>query len=226
MNLKLFYDFETTGIPLYNEPSNDPRQPHITQLAAKLIDVGTPDAPQCNVVASIDVIIKPEGWFIPDECVALNGITTELALDVGVPEREALQVFLGLWSAANERVGHNEGFDARIGRIAIKRLLNDDQLADVWKAGPAYCTQRNAVNHCKVPPTDAMLARNNRSWKTPSLAEAYQHFTGLVHTGVHRAMADTNATVAVYVGIRKAENPGGAVVDAEYREVGEAAHNA
>lgn len=31
-------DCETTGLPLFKEPSEDPRQPHIVELAAMLID--------------------------------------------------------------------------------------------------------------------------------------------------------------------------------------------
>ena len=209
MNLKLAYDVETTGIPLYKEPSSDPRQPHIVQLAGKVIDVDTG-----AVHGSIDFIIRPDGWTIPAEVTEIHGLTTEHALRVGVPESIAVQALLALWSTSSERFAHNESFDARLVRIAIKRLLGDDALADDWKAGPAYCTQRNSVNLCQVPPSDAMLARNNRSWKTPSLAEAYQHVTNQVHVGSHRAMADVDAAIAVYFGIQKAQ-AGAAVVDTE-----------
>jgi len=74
MDLKLFYDFETTGFPLYSEPSGDPRQPHITQVGARLVDVSSPTL---TVISTIDLIVKPEGWIIPDEAAALNGITTD-----------------------------------------------------------------------------------------------------------------------------------------------------
>ena len=77
MNLALAYDTETTGLPLWNDPSDDPRQPHIVQLAAALVDIDTR-----RTIASMDVIVKPDGWTIPDDTVAVHGITTEHALRV------------------------------------------------------------------------------------------------------------------------------------------------
>lgn len=218
MNLKLFYDFETTGLPLYSEPSGDPRQPHITEIGARLIDVGTASAPRNTIISTLSVIVKPEGWVIPDDVVALNGITTEFAQQVGIPEKLAIEMLLAMWHAANERVAHNEPFDCRIGRIAIKRLLQDDALADEWKAAPAYCTATQATNLVQVP-----KAMGN-GWKRPTLGEAFRHFSHRDHVDAHRALPDVDASIAVYLGIRSAETPAaGSVVDAEYREVGEAA---
>lgn len=34
----IVYDTETTGLPLFSQPSEDPRQPHIVQLAAIVVD--------------------------------------------------------------------------------------------------------------------------------------------------------------------------------------------
>lgn len=211
MNLKLFYDFETTGLPLYAEPSGDPRQPHITQVGARLVDASSPTL---MVISTIDLIVKPEGWVIPPDVEALNGITTEFATLVGVPELTALQSFLALWRVANERVAFNDSFDCRIGRIAIKRLLQDDALADEWKAAPAYCAMRAAVNHVQVPKA------NGKGWKQPSLAEAFKHFTGREHVGAHRALVDVDAAMAVWNGIQDAEAD--AVIDPKFREVGDA----
>ena len=50
-----------------------------------------------------------------------------------------------------------------------------------------------------------MLARNNRSWKTPTLGEAYAHFTGRPMERAHNALADVDACIDVYLGIRQAE---------------------
>ncbi|WP_182340872.1 hypothetical protein [Comamonas koreensis] len=62
MTLALAYDTETTGLPLFKEPSEHPDQPHIVQLGAILVDLNTR-----TTIASMDVIIRPDGWTIPDE---------------------------------------------------------------------------------------------------------------------------------------------------------------
>lgn len=60
MNPAIVYDCETTGIPLFEQPSEDPRQPHIVQLAACLVDLDTRDT-----IASIDVIVRPRRPYYP-----------------------------------------------------------------------------------------------------------------------------------------------------------------
>jgi DNA polymerase-3 subunit epsilon len=59
MNIAIFYDTETTGLPLFKEPSEHPDQPHIVQLAGCLVDLDTR-----KTIASMDVIVKPDGWTI------------------------------------------------------------------------------------------------------------------------------------------------------------------
>lgn len=195
MNLALFYDTETTGLPLFHEPSDDPLQPHIVQLAASLVDVDSR-----RTIASMDVIVRPMGWEIPTEVAAIHGITTEHALAVGVPEPVALRMFVGLYSA-RKRIGHNEQFDARIIRIGLKRYdvgLN----ADAWKCGPAECTQTLSTPILQLPPTDKMRAAGRTHHKTANLREAYKHFTGNELVGAHNALVDVNACIAVYFAIK------------------------
>ena len=201
MNIALFYDTETTGLPLFSEPSEDPRQPHIVQLAAALVDVDTR-----KTIASIDTIIRPDGWSIPDEVSAIHGITTEHAMDVGVSESMAVGMLLELWREGDRtRIGHNEQFDARILRIALMR--HDEPLADRWKAGAAECTARMATPICALPPTAKMRAANRNHFKTPNLGEAYAALCGGNLTGAHRAMADVQGCMAVYFAIKAKAAP-------------------
>lgn len=194
----LIYDTETSGIPLFNEPSEDPRQPHIVQLGALLVDLDT-----SRVISTLDLVIRPDGWEIPEDVAAIHGITTEHAYDVGVSESLATEMLLELWARSQVRIGHNESFDARMVRIALFRFepaLGQDP--DQWKAGKAECTQRMATPILKLPPTEKMRAAGRFHYKSANLSEAYKHFTGKDLEGAHSAMADAAACMAVYLAIK------------------------
>ena len=206
MNLALFYDTETTGLPDFKAPSEAAHQPHIVQLAALLVDLDTR-----QTIQSMDVIVRPHGWTIPDEVAAVHGITTEHAADVGIPERLAVEMFMDLWNNRN-RVAHNEQFDARILRIALMRhqgnIFNSPSgksVPDIWKEGRAECTARMATPICALPPTDKMKAVGRFHHKTPNLGEAYRHFTGNDLQNAHSAMADVLACRDVYFAIKGAQ---------------------
>lgn len=206
MNLALFYDTETTGLPDFKAPSEAAHQPHIVQLAALLVDLDTR-----QTIQSMDVIVRPDGWTIPDEVAAVHGITTEHAADVGIPERLAVEMFMDLWNNRN-RVAHNEQFDARILRIALMRHQGNifhspsgKSVPDIWKEGRAECTARMATPICALPPTDKMKAVGRFHHKTPNLGEAYRHFTGNDLQNAHSAMADVLACRDVYFAIKGAQ---------------------
>lgn len=196
----LFYDTETSGLPLFNEPREDPRQPHIVQLAALLIDPASR-----QVLSTLDVIVRPDGWEIPEDVAAVHGITTEKAAALGVPESLAIELLLAMHEKAELRVAHNETFDARILRIGIKRFFPDDiddQLADAWKAAPARCTQRLSTPILQLPPTDRMRAAGRTHYKSANLGEAYRYFFGEEFEGAHSALADVQACARVYFEIQ------------------------
>jgi len=197
----LFYDTETTGLPIFDQPSDHPDQPHIVQLAALLVDADTR-----NIINSMDVIIRPNGWSIPDEASKVHGITTEHAADVGIAEKVAADMILQLWGGNRLRVAHNEQFDARIVRIALNRFVDDPHdvfpCSDLWKSGKAECTARLATPICALPPTERMRAARRFHHKTPNLGEAYRHFTGKELENAHSALEDVQACMAIYFAIK------------------------
>lgn len=203
MNLALFYDTETTGLPLFSEPSEDPRQPHMVQLAVLLVDMDTR-----KERASLDLIIKPEGWEVPADGAAIHGITTEMAHDLGVPEKAAVEMLLEMWRGERLRIGHNEQFDARIVRIGTMRYA--PLFADPWKAGKAECTARMATPICAIPPTEKMRAAKRFHHKTPNLGEAYAHFCGANLQDAHSALADARACSRIYFAMRAPKSDHGA----------------
>lgn len=197
-NLALFYDFETSGLPLFSEPSEHPGQPHIVQVGAQLVNLDTR-----VVVQSLDVIVRPDGWTIPDEVAQIHGITTEMAMDLGVPEGLAVEMLLELWKpeAPRLRIGHNQQFDARLMRIGLMRHV-DEAMADRWKEGKAACTQILATPILKLPPTEKMRAAGRGHHKSANLREAYEYFTGRPLSGAHNAMVDVDGCKTVFFAIQ------------------------
>ncbi len=184
MNLSIPLDTESTGIPDWKIPSDDPTQPHLVQLAAHQVDLDTFEIHQ-----SMDVIIRPEGWEIPQVTVDVHGITFEKAMDVGISEKLAVEMFLDLWNGSH-RIAFNTTFDNRIIRIATKRYFPED-VQTRWKEGEYFCTMINA--------------RKIMGGKVPTLAEAYKYFTGKEMVNAHQAMADNNASWEIYKAIKKLE---------------------
>jgi len=195
MKPAFFYDTETTGLPLFKEPSEDPRQPHIVQAAGILADLDTR-----QIITSFDLIAKPEGWTIPDEVAAIHGITNEKAAEVGIDEGMIVFLLNKMASMASVRIGHNESFDARIVRIGLMRFGPQGE-ADIWKERKAECTATMSTDIVKCPPTDKMKAVGRNHYKKPNLSEAYKHFTSKDLVGAHSAMADTRACMEIYFAI-------------------------
>jgi DNA polymerase III epsilon subunit-like protein len=115
MNLLTPYDTETTGLPLFRDPSDDPRQPHLVDIC---ILAYSPDG---TLVDSFEAMVRPDGWVIPAEVTAIHDITNEMAMDMGIPESEALDGFMAIHERAGLRIAHNIAFDDRIMRIALSR---------------------------------------------------------------------------------------------------------
>lgn len=186
------FDTETTGLPAFKLPSDDPSQPHIVDICAQLY------TPQGELLDTFEAMIKPDGWFIPEDVAAIHGITHERALVEGIPEVDALLGFLGIWRQAGLRVAHNVSFDDRIVRIGLMRFFGEE-IADDFKAGPNYCTCQNSKNLVQCPPTERMIAAGfGKQFKNPTVAEALLHFTGEELVGGHRARPDTEACARIY----------------------------
>lgn len=192
MNLLTPYDTETTGLPLFREPSDDPRQPHLVDICILAYDANG------ALVDSFEAMVRPDGWVIPNEVTAIHGITNEMAMDLGISEAEALDGFMAIHDRAGLRIAHNIAFDDRIMRIALSRYRGKEA-ADAFKATPGYCTCQSSKNIVKCPPTPKMIAAGfGKAFKVPTVAEALLHFTGEELVGGHRARPDTEACARVY----------------------------
>lgn len=184
---RLFFDTETTGtIPKHNRTPQT--MPHVVQLAAVLIaDEGE--------VASMNVIIKPDGWEIPPGAAAVHGITTEKAEAFGIPVKAALALFSNLCRVSDQTVAHNWAFDEPVITCELKRIGQTSRLLEV----PSFCTMEAATKICKIP--------GPYGFKWPKLQEAHRHFFGEEFDGAHDALADVRACARIFTAIHQHPTP-------------------
>ena len=192
----LIFDSETTGLPLWDKPSEDPGQPHLCQFTAAAFDDQTREE-----YDYVDMLIKPDGWVIPPELTKIHGISHERALAEGEPEINAARQFYRMAKAADRVSGYNIEFDLRIMRIAMKRAGISEPDLDVFSAmikEKKHDVMRLCTPICKLPPTPKMMATGRKSFKNPTLAEAVKGVLGEEMPDAHDARADVMATQRLY----------------------------
>ena len=106
----LVYDTETTGLPRdWNAPLTDgDNWPRLVQLAWQLHE------PNGKLVSRGNHTVRPDGFTIPYNAAKVHGITTERALEVGVPLADVMAAFGQDLDRAEYVMGHNVGFDVNI----------------------------------------------------------------------------------------------------------------
>jgi DNA polymerase-3 subunit epsilon len=189
MNRIIFFDVETTGLIDFKADLLAPHQPRIVQLAAILTEAdGT-------VVDEMNVLIKPDGWTMPEEVIKIHGITTERCEAEGIPMPEALARFNGMKARRSARAAFNISFDKRL----LAREAGAYGIEHNSEGIESFCVMQMAKPLCKIP------AAGKKGMKAPNLREAYNHFFGQKFEGGHDAMADVLAAKAIFFEIRELE---------------------
>lgn len=187
----LFFDTETTGLPIWKEPSDHPGQPHVVDISCELWN-----AQSETMIERFDAIVNI-GVPIPPEMTAIHGITDAMAAD-GMAPADVLAAFLGLVKQAEIIAGHNVSFDIRMMRIMAARLTGEK-----WEPmQPTFCTMRKSTNLVKALKPSA---KRPDDWKWPNLTETVRHFFDEAHGGAHRAAPDCAAARRVYFAIHALE---------------------
>lgn len=204
----LIFDTETTGLPNYKAPLNDKSQPYIVQLAAILLDDSG------DVVSEMNVIIKPDGWTIPQVVVDVHGIDDHKANRYGIPIESALHLFKKLYDKADFLVAHNIDFDLRMLR---RYFPNDGECPFLQGMVTYYDTKKGTTDLTQLPLTEKQVAAQTRNpdwsppggwpkYKDPTMMEAYEYFFMEKFEGAHGAMADATACAEVFCKLKEEHN--------------------
>ena len=190
----LCWDTETDGFALFNKPISDPGQPNLVQLACMLID------DEGKAAATLSMIVKPEGYKIPSKVAEIHGISTEYAMQVGLPLRVVVACFTNLRAIAQETAAHNDEFDQIVMAAAIHRVG-----AKPASPGPErkICTMKETAALVNLPPTAKMRNAGYDKNKLPKLIELHQFLFGEGFEGAHDALNDVKACARCLVKLRK-----------------------
>ena len=189
MNI-LFIDTETTGKYDFKLPPDHPTQPYLVQLACILAE---DDGQVLTERSRLSVIVKPEGWNIPQEVAAIHGIDDEIAGRCGINIKSVAFLFNQLCLRTDLLVAHNLDFDRGIMASVMARLQLGHRLNKLNR----YCTMRSATPITKIlrNPTGT----NTHNFKWPSLTECMKFFFNEDFSGqAHDAMNDVTACARVY----------------------------
>ena len=174
--LDLIFDTETTGFARFNDPWEHSSQPHIVQIAAKLVE-------NEKTYAAFQAIVDGE---VPSSAGAFKThmITQDLRHRVGITPGDAARIFSVLLERADRLVAHNMKFDSiLIGALFRRRGFDTTRLTEI----PKFCTMLALTPVMKLPST-----RGGYKW--PKLEEAYKAYIDPAgFEGAHDAMADTIA---------------------------------
>lgn len=169
-------DTETTGLPERDASIYDvAKWPHIIQISWAIYDDNEEKViKEYNAIISLGTNIP-----IPDESIAIHGITREMSLSQGIHISAALFDLKMDMSQCERVVAHNLSFDKRMIMVESKR---NRVYMDFCKN--EYCTMKNSVELCKLEKKthalpeantnmapDATTARSQ--YKLPKLAELY-----------------------------------------------------
>ena len=186
-----FFDTETTGLPRsWNAPLEDlDNWPRMVQLAWIVADeTGTP-------LREVSRIIRPDGFSIPRSASDVHGITTEIALERGIPLSDALAEAALAMASACQLVAHNIAFDEKVLSAEFLRLGLPDPLAR-FRPRDRRCTMRESTDWCAIP------GRYCRP-KFPNLTELHVRLFGKPFDGAHDALADVRACESAFYELRK-----------------------
>lgn len=197
--LIVVYDTETTGL-VRGTDYTDPNMPFLASIAAILYDEETH-----RIVASINSMIQPDGWIMPEDAGLVNGLTTEALQQLGVPASVLLPACIALMFKANLRVAHNVDFDSKVIAAALWRhIIKEDSeetahaTVKKWLALPSYCTMQESKNIVNA------LDKRGKI-KYPKLTEAYKFFFDRELDRAHSANADAVAALEIYLALNRRE---------------------
>jgi DNA polymerase-3 subunit epsilon len=193
MTKLLFFDTETTGIPVgaISNPSEYDKYPRLVQLAFLLINQSQFILNACNF------IIKPLDFIIPNKSTLIHGITTDFALKKGHSINFVLAEFISAAIQADYIIAHNFDFDYNVIGAEAARAGFQRQYNAAFQYKENICTMRSTADLLKIP------RGINGNYRNPKLSDLYFHLFGNGFKHGRNAFTDVQACAKCFFKLKE-----------------------
>lgn len=197
-NLRCFIDTETTGLPIndnlpYTELDN---WPHLVQVALIIED------DSYGILAKRNMILKPDGYSIPESSARIHGISNAQAVKEGEDRKQVIGFLDLVLGNSNFIIGHNVSFDLNVVKAEIIRVKGIENALFTEKNHNVVDTMKMGMNICKIPNL-SFHTRMSQPYKYPKLDELYYKLFNKHFDNQHDAMADIQATHDCYYELKR-----------------------
>jgi DNA polymerase-3 subunit alpha len=185
----IVFDTETTGkAKNFSAPVEDFNNwPRMVQIAWKCFDRNGVETDSQNL------IIKPQGFRIPDEAIAIHRITNERAKEEGILLRNALEKFKEAVNNATYLIAHNIKFDENVVGCELLREGMHNYIQDINHVD----TMEMTTEFVGIPNT------RGPGFKYPTQTELHEKLFGKGFEDAHDALADVTALSRIFFELQK-----------------------
>lgn len=129
-------DTETSGLFDFKLPADAPGQPRLASIGLILLDSADDPAPRRE-----RRYIRPDGWSMPAEASAINGLTDDFLMTHGQPVIDVLDYYSSLIRDGYVVCAFNAQYDTKIMRGEMRRA----GIPDMFEQTPNICLMRGAA---------------------------------------------------------------------------------
>ena len=185
----MFFDCETTGLPLKGVPIDDESQPHIIRYSAILECDGWSDRTEIR-----RKFIKPAGWQSAEGATETHGLSMREAGRRGIREKIAMLDISHMLKTVSEFVTYGS-FDIEI--LVSLAMRHGGSRQDIMRPGLRWHNLMHICTPiCAIPSTNEYFIGDH---KFPSLAQAAKIILDHDHEDdAHDDWADTLVVKSLY----------------------------
>jgi DNA polymerase-3 subunit epsilon len=193
----LIFDTETSGLPDFSAPADDPNQPRVAEFAGYRVTADNPD--DDNVAQILDAqpftyLVAPDGWEMQPGAIAVNGLTTDYLMLHGQPIRGLLDWYVAQILEGCIMCAFHAQHDLKMMRGELRRA----GMEDLFEQTPNICLMRSAWRK-----EIGMVKADGSRKGFPKLSDALAHFALPAEAVPHRAQGGAFAALGVFMGLHK-----------------------